>query len=64
MPSAAADRMLWKKEAAVPHWMHFVDWLWMGAMMIVWLFLIAAVGYVAVFVTWRQMNQHRRPKSA
>lgn len=48
----------------MPHWMHFVDWMWMGAMMVVWLFLIAVVGYAAVLVSWRQMDRHRRPKSA
>jgi len=48
----------------VPHWMHFVDWMWMSAMMIVWLFLIAVVGYAAVLVASRQTNRHRPPKSA
>jgi hypothetical protein len=46
----------------VPDWMHFVDWMWMGVMMIVWLFLIAAIGYAAVLLAWRQMNSQRPPK--
>jgi hypothetical protein len=45
--------------------MRFVDWTWVGAMMIVWLFLIAVVGYAAVLASWRQTDhRHRRPKSA
>jgi hypothetical protein len=44
--------------------MHFVDWLWMGAMMIVWLFLIAVAGFAAVLVSSRATNGHRRPKRA
>lgn len=48
----------------MPHWMHFVDWLWMGATMIVWLFLIAALGYAAVLASWREADRRRRLKSA
>ena len=52
----------------MPNWMHFVDWMWMGAMMIVWLFLIAAIGYAAVLADWRHTGdaqvRHRRPTSA
>ena len=48
----------------MPDWMHFVDWMWMGAMMIAWLFLIAVIGYAAVLVAWRHANRHGRPKGA
>jgi len=56
--------LLVKKEAAVPYWMHFVDWMWMTAMMIVWLVLIAVVGYAAVLSAWRYTERHRPPTSA
>ena len=49
-------------------WMDSFDWMWMSAMMIVWILLIAVIGYAAVLVAWRQGNDprahHRRPKSA
>ena len=45
----------------MPQWMHFVDWMWMSAMMIVWLLLIAVVGYAAV---GSLTNRHQPPKSA
>lgn len=52
----------------MPHWMHFVNWIWMSAMMIVWLLLIAVVGYAAVLVAWRHAdrleNGTGRPKNA
>jgi hypothetical protein len=48
----------------VPHWMHFVNWTSMAAMMIVWLVLIGAIGYAAALLAWRQTNRHDRPKSA
>ena len=46
----------------MPNWMHFVDWMWMSAMMIVWLLLIAVIGYAAVLVAWRHepARAHRR----
>jgi hypothetical protein len=52
----------------VPNWMHFVDWVWMSAMMTFWIVLIAVIGYAAVLVAWRHddrlENGDRRPKSA
>ena len=47
----------------MPHWMHFVNWPWMSAMMIVWLSLIGVIGCAAVLISWRHTNRHRRPKS-
>ena len=46
----------------MPNWMHFVDWIWMSAMMVFWLFLIAVIGYAAVLAA--ATNRHERPKSA
>jgi len=50
----------------VHHWLENLDWMWMGAMMIVWILLIAVVGYAAVLVAWRQTSdaRHKHPKSA
>lgn len=48
----------------MPHWMHFVDWFWMSAMMIFWLVLIGVVAYAAVLLASRQTNRDGRPKSA
>jgi hypothetical protein len=52
-----------RKEAALPYWMHLVDWIWMTSFMVVWLVLIAVVGYAAVLATLRHTNHHGRPKS-
>jgi hypothetical protein len=52
----------------VHQWMRLFDWTWIGAMMIVWILLIAVIGYAAVFVASRQSARHPvrhgRPKSA
>jgi hypothetical protein len=48
----------------VPHWMHSVNWTWMGAMMIVWLVLIGVIGYAAALLAWREANRHERTKNA
>ena len=67
MPWPAVGPMLEeKKEAAMPHWMHFVDWIWMSAIVIFWILLIALIGYAAVLVSWRHTNSPGRhgPKSA
>jgi hypothetical protein len=51
----------------VPYWMHFADWIWMSAMMIFWILLIAVIGCAAVLVSWRHTDspgRHGRPKSA
>lgn len=51
----------------MPTWMHFVDWISMSAMAIVWLAFIAVIGYAAVLVSWRHTNssgRHERPNSA
>ena len=49
-------------------WLQNLDWMWMGAMMIVWILLIAVVGYAAVLAAWRQTGdapaRYKRPKSA
>ena len=39
-------------------WMRLFDWTWIGAMMIVWILLIAVIGYAAVFVASRQSARH------
>jgi hypothetical protein len=47
--------------------MHFADWIWMSAMMIFWILLIAVIGCVAVLVSWGHTDspgRHGRPKSA
>jgi hypothetical protein len=44
----------------VHHWLNTLDWMWMGAMMIVWILLIAVVGYAAVLVAWRGSEPHAR----
>jgi cytochrome c oxidase assembly factor CtaG len=41
----------------VHQWMDFFDWMWVGAMMIVWILVIAAIGYAAVLVAWRRTNR-------
>ena len=35
-------------------WLDNMDWMWMSAVMIVWILLIAVVGYAAVLAAWRQ----------
>ena len=55
-PQAPGD----EKEVAVHHWLNTLDWMWMGAMMIVWILLIAVVGYAAVLVAWRGSEPHAR----
>ncbi len=49
-------------------WLDNMNWMWMSAVMIVWILLIAVVGYAAVLAAWRQGNEprahHRRPKRA
>ena len=49
-----------KKEAAVQHWMSFVDWMSMSVAAIVWLALIGLVGYAAALVAWqpRRIRRH------
>lgn len=69
MPPFGAARMLLVKEGGNVHqWMRLFDWTWIGAMMIVWILLIAVIGYAAVFVASRQSARHPvrhgRPKSA
>jgi hypothetical protein len=39
--------------------MHFVNWVWMGAMMIVWLVLIGVIGYAAAFLASRPERSAR-----
>ena len=50
----------------MPYWMHFADWIWMSAIAIFWILLIAAIGYAAVLVSWRQTSSpgRRGPKNA
>ena len=35
------------------HWMSLIDWAWMSAVLLLWVVLIAIVGYAAVLVAWR-----------
>ena len=66
-PRAAARMLLVKKGGSSAPLDAFVDWIWMSAMMIVWILLIAVIGYAAVLVAWRQTDspgRHGRPKSA
>jgi hypothetical protein len=44
----------------VQHWMSFVDWQSMSVAMILWLALIALVGYAAVLVAWQRPRSGRR----
>ncbi len=50
----------------MPNWMHYVNWGWMGAWMVVWLLVIAPVGYAAVLLAWRRSDRpgSHRPKDA
>jgi hypothetical protein len=50
----AAHMLRRRKEAAVHHWMGLIDWASMGAAMLLWIVLIAVVGYAAVLVAWRK----------
>ncbi len=49
-------------------WLDNMNWMWMSAVMIVWILLIAVVGYAAALAAWGQGNEprahHRRPKRA
>jgi hypothetical protein len=49
-------------------WMNSFDWTWMGLMMMVWILLIAIVGYAAGLAAWRHSNGdhavHSGPKRA
>ena len=36
------------------HWIGLIDWASMGAAMLLWIVLIAVVGYAAVLVAWRK----------
>jgi hypothetical protein len=57
-----------KKGGAVQHWLNHADWMWIGALMIVWILLIGAIGYLAALEAWRQPDRpparHGRPKNA
>lgn len=44
--------------------MHFVNWAWMGAMMIVLLLLIGGIGYAAVVVSWWDADRDGQPRGA
>ncbi|HEU5065336.1 MAG TPA: hypothetical protein VFT86_05545 [Gaiellaceae bacterium] len=50
------------------HWLNEADWMWMGAIMIVWILLIGAIGYLAALTAWRQGDRpparHGRPTKA
>ena len=51
----------------MPHWTDFADWIWIGAMLLVWLLFIALLGCAAVLAAWRNQSppsRHVRPKSA
>jgi hypothetical protein len=37
----------------VHQWLDTLNWMWMSAMMIVWILLIAVVGYAAALAAWR-----------
>ena len=64
-PFRAARMLLVRKGGNVHQWMRLFDWTWIGAMMIVWILLIAVIGYAAALAAW-QGNEphahHRRPK--
>jgi len=45
-----ARMLLVKRGAAVQQWMSFVNWNWMTAAMVVWIALIASIGYGAMLV--------------
>jgi hypothetical protein len=49
-------------------WLEHLNWTWMGVMMVVWILLIAVIGYAAVLAAWRNPgdapDRHKRPKSA
>ena len=47
----------------MPDWMHYVDWVSMAAMMILWLVLIAVIGYAAAFLAWRERDRHGPPST-
>jgi pilus assembly protein TadC len=49
----AAHMLRRRKEAAVHHWMSSFDWASMSAAMLLWVVLIALVGYVAALAAWR-----------
>jgi hypothetical protein len=43
-----------RKEATVHHWMSSIDWASMSAAMLLWVVLIALVGYAAGLAAWRR----------
>ena len=47
----------------MPDWMHYVDWVSVAAMMILWLVLIAVIGYAAAFLAWRERDRHGPPST-
>jgi hypothetical protein len=55
MPFGSAAHMLRRrKEAAVHDWMSLVDWASISAAMLLWVVLIALVGYAAALAAWRR----------
>jgi hypothetical protein len=51
---SAAHMLRRRKEAAVHHWMSMFDWASMSAEMLLWVVLIALVGYAAALAAWRR----------
>ncbi len=48
MPRALRQAKLSRTKGEAVHWMGGLDWLWMSAMMLVWIALIGVVVYAAV----------------
>jgi hypothetical protein len=57
LPPAADCTLLVKKGGTVHHWLNYADWMWMGAIMIAWILLIGAIGYLAVLTATRQADR-------
>jgi hypothetical protein len=61
----AARKLLVTKGGSVHQWLDNVNWMWMSAVLVGWILLIAVVGYAAALADW-QGNEphahHRRPK--
>ena len=45
------------KEATVHAWMNELDWIWMSFFMVLWILLIAALGYAAALVSLREPHK-------
>ena len=68
LPTAPDRNLLVKKGGTVHDWLNYADWMWMGAIMLVWILLIAVIGYLAVLATLRQTDRpparHGHPRKA